>query len=299
MSDIFLSYASSDVQRAEQLAHALERKGWTVWWDRQIPPGKIFDEVIQQAMESASCVIVIWSEHSVRSNWVKEEAAEGARRKILVPCLVDEVPLPMGFGRIEAARLIGWRSDESDPEFIQLCAAIDSHIKESSQPGDQVAVLNPQEEFERTPQSIANEERLPDRKQRWRWLGLSALALLLVAGVIGYLATNSIQSDKKAIEPPQIQEQPDNPPSPARAERDWLIIAGSFGRTDTSAAEKRRLALAGTGLEVTMIDTTDYPLLTPNLWAVVVGPFESKETASAALARVKMTVPDAYVKKGR
>ena len=46
MADIFISYASEDRLRAEPLAKALEEQGWSVWWDRTIPPGETFDQVI-------------------------------------------------------------------------------------------------------------------------------------------------------------------------------------------------------------------------------------------------------------
>ena len=47
MSDIFISYANADRSRTEPLAKALEAQGWSVWWDRAIPPGKTFDQVIE------------------------------------------------------------------------------------------------------------------------------------------------------------------------------------------------------------------------------------------------------------
>src|SRR4030095_8951461 len=89
MADLFISYARSDRPRAEQLAHALERAGWSVWWDREIPPGRSFDEVIEEALSLARCVIVLWSEASVRSEWVKTEASEAAQRRMLVPIIAD------------------------------------------------------------------------------------------------------------------------------------------------------------------------------------------------------------------
>ena len=46
MADIFISYASDDLQRIEPIRKALEDQGWSVWWDRTIPPGKSFDQVI-------------------------------------------------------------------------------------------------------------------------------------------------------------------------------------------------------------------------------------------------------------
>ena len=46
---------------------------------------------------------------SVLSDWVKEEAEKGKKRRIIVPILIDEVEMPMRFGRIQAARLVDWQ----------------------------------------------------------------------------------------------------------------------------------------------------------------------------------------------
>jgi len=64
MSDIFISYASEDRERARLLADALSQNGWSVWWDRTIPPGKEFDQVIEEALDAAKCVVVLWSKTS-------------------------------------------------------------------------------------------------------------------------------------------------------------------------------------------------------------------------------------------
>ena len=61
MSDIFISYARPDRDRARQMAEALEQRGWSVWWDHEIPPGRNFDDVIEEALGAASCVVVLWS----------------------------------------------------------------------------------------------------------------------------------------------------------------------------------------------------------------------------------------------
>lgn len=124
MADLFISYARSDRPRAEQLAHALERAGWSVWWDREIPPGRSFDEVIEEALSLARCVIVLWSEASVRSEWVKTEAAEAAQRRILVPILADGARIPLEFRRIQAASIDNWRHLEAAQGWHQLCDAV-------------------------------------------------------------------------------------------------------------------------------------------------------------------------------
>jgi TIR domain len=132
--DIFLSYASQDRAKAKILAEALERKGWLVWWDRRIPPGKRFEEVISEALNGAKCVVVLWSDASLKSDWVKEEAAEGARREILLPALIDNVEVPLGFRRIQAAHLAGWKPETPDPEFEQLVQSIASIVGGTREP---------------------------------------------------------------------------------------------------------------------------------------------------------------------
>ena len=124
MSAIFISYARADKEKAELLANAFSQKGWSVWWDREIPPGKSFDEVIENALNSARCVIVLWSKDSGSSRWVKTEAAEGAARGILVPALIDNAPIPLEFKRIEAADLSDWQGDSSHREFDQLLRTV-------------------------------------------------------------------------------------------------------------------------------------------------------------------------------
>ncbi len=108
MSDIFISYASEDRERAKTLAEALEAQDWSVWWDRVIPAGRTFDEVIEEAIDAAKCIVVVWSEASVKSRWVRTEAEEGATRGILVPVLIEDVRIPLAFRRIQAAYLIDW-----------------------------------------------------------------------------------------------------------------------------------------------------------------------------------------------
>lgn len=46
MSDIFISYANEDRARAQILAAALEAQGWSTFWDRTIPTGKTWREII-------------------------------------------------------------------------------------------------------------------------------------------------------------------------------------------------------------------------------------------------------------
>lgn len=173
MSDIFISYDSSDRDRAKTLAEALESKGWSVWWDRNIPPGKTFDQVIEEALNETKCVIVLWSQESINSNWVKEEASEGLRRNILVPALIDTVNIPLGFKRLQAANLVDWNGTSQHTEFDEMVAAIEG-IVGKSEIVEPEKISEPEREFEpKISQKIQDipTESLPSKSEQKRKVG--------------------------------------------------------------------------------------------------------------------------------
>lgn len=124
MTEIFLSYASSDRNKAEALVSALQRQGWAVFWDLAVPAGLTWDDYIGGKLDEAKCVVVAWSETAVRSRYVREEAREGFERRILVPVFFEKVKPPFGFGGIHAIDLASWDGDESAAPFRELVRAI-------------------------------------------------------------------------------------------------------------------------------------------------------------------------------
>lgn len=75
--DIFISYAHNDEGWVAGLAAALQAWSRTVFWDRRVPAGKTWRSHIGAALEQVRRVVVVWSEHSVVSRFVLEEADEG------------------------------------------------------------------------------------------------------------------------------------------------------------------------------------------------------------------------------
>ena len=111
MSDIFISYAREDRPRARFIAEALQTRGWSVFWDRNIPVGATWDEVIERELAAARAVIVLWSKDGVASAWVRAEAGDAAAKGKLIPALLENVSVPLRFRTLQAADLIDWESN--------------------------------------------------------------------------------------------------------------------------------------------------------------------------------------------
>ena len=120
MADIFISYAREDVERAGRLVERFAAEGWSVFWDRKIPPGKEWPEILDAELTPAGCVIVLWSKSSIGARWVIEEASEGLKRKALFPVRLDPVEPPLGFRSVHASDLTDWDGGADSPGLEDL-----------------------------------------------------------------------------------------------------------------------------------------------------------------------------------
>jgi hypothetical protein len=128
MSDLFISYKREEQPAAKRLAFALERQGWSVWWDPQLRVGEHFDDVIEDALQDAKCVIVLWSKQSVDSRYVRDEATYALNKEKLIPVAIEDVNLPFRFSGLQTAQLHGWDGSDTFPGFLKLVADIKSII---------------------------------------------------------------------------------------------------------------------------------------------------------------------------
>jgi hypothetical protein len=247
MEDIFISYASDDRERARLFAEAFAARGWSVWWDRHIVPGEAFDTRIEQALDAARCVVVLWSGASVASEWVKNEAAAGAERGVLVPAMIEPVKLPLEFRRKQTADLSGWQGEAEHAGFVSLCAGVSRVLGEAGQ---------------RVEGAASRGAALPVKRREGRriaWMALLGVGVLL----LGTLAVWRLQQSEGDVGP--------RPPGPGRpvsavvateaslAER----IAGTY--SGDVMADSKGSSRSDVSVTVTAIDgrsvriTSDYP----------------------------------------
>lgn len=102
IADIFISYSRKDIALAKFLANEFTMHGWKPWLDSQIPVGKDYDLEIENNLHSSKCVLVIWTENSIVSRNVKDEANEALINNKLIPIVIGYIRPPMGFRMLQS-----------------------------------------------------------------------------------------------------------------------------------------------------------------------------------------------------
>ncbi len=187
-TDIFISYAREDRDLAARLAAALEAGGCEVWWDRRLELGEQFADVIEEQVDGALRVVVLWSAASVASRWVKAEARAALRADKIIPVLLERVTLPIDFRGLHRAELVGWSGDPDDDRLQGVVAGILREVDQG------------RAEAGRAERPVPGSTS-PARGSR-RWLG-GALLLAGAAVVVGLL-----------LRPPPEQAGPPGPTAP-------------------------------------------------------------------------------------
>jgi len=165
---VFVSYSRSDLDRARPVISLLEHAGLDVWWDGLLTGGDTYLPTTEAALEGADCVVVLWSEASVGSNWVRDEAQSGRDRRRLVPLSLDGTMPPLGFRQFQMIDLAHWNGKPGAPEADKVIQAVWGMSGEA-------AKAMP---LERPATSVARGPRLSRRTLAIGGTGIAALAAL-------------------------------------------------------------------------------------------------------------------------
>ena len=143
MADVFLSYAKADRDQAAEIAHYLEKNGFTVWWDSALVAGDDFSNIVKQQLDAARYVIVIWTAHSIKSAWVRAEATQALSSQKLIQLRSDDLPvsaLPLPFGSMHSATILESQHDNFLLKTLALIGGSPETNKPARQSRDDTAV---------------------------------------------------------------------------------------------------------------------------------------------------------------
>jgi adenylate cyclase len=107
MAEIFVSYARENEAQAKDVAEALRAQGYVAWRDDELPAHRVYAEVIEERLNSADAVVVLWSEDAKKSEWVRAEADTARNRGKLIQASLDGTIPPIPFNQVQCADLNG------------------------------------------------------------------------------------------------------------------------------------------------------------------------------------------------
>lgn|GEM_PF-615558 len=81
MASIFISYCHVDQLYARRLADALAKKGFEIWFDLRVNPGRKWSQEIEANLDNCGAVIVVMTSAARQSKWVENEVLRALRRK--------------------------------------------------------------------------------------------------------------------------------------------------------------------------------------------------------------------------
>ena len=220
MADVFLSYAREDRERAAQMAAALEQAGLDVFWDNEIPPGTTWADFIEQKLAQCKALIVLWSQHSTTSQWVREEARMGRDKGVLIPVMIDGSNPPFGFGEVQSANLADWNGEGDHPNWRRFVEAVKRFAetqptpREPEPPPRSAPPLVAPQSFSAPPAAAA----APEKKKGvpvWVWVVGAVVATVVVLGIIGSMMPDEPQvaaNNPGAVQPVTSAPAQSTPP---------------------------------------------------------------------------------------
>ena len=121
---VFISYAHANKTEVAEIVRYLRDHDINIWWDNDIVPGDKWRDQIADKLAECQAVLTLWTEQSVNSDSVKEEAEVGKHGGKLLHARLDSAPLPYGFGEVQYADLTHWDRRSDTPESSSLLAAL-------------------------------------------------------------------------------------------------------------------------------------------------------------------------------
>lgn len=130
--DVFISYKREERARCERIAAKLRALGLDVWFDAKLEAGKNFDREIEAAVAKSKAVLVLWSDSSVNSQWVRNEAGFGMKNDKLVAARLAPCEQPLAFSAVHYEDLFDPDFQDDHPGWLRLLERISTLVARPS-----------------------------------------------------------------------------------------------------------------------------------------------------------------------
>lgn len=271
MPTLFLSYSRKDTTLVEQLEAALLAHGHTVWRDvESIRGGEQWPKAIGEAIAANHFFVLMWSQHAAQSHFVEFEWNTAlALKKTIVPCLLDDTPLPPSLRAINGIPLQNFETglpgllkslQQSSPAVARVQqASVLAKLQTLKSDAPEKVVAEAKAIFAQQGWNVQGnvyqaagdihvtlpppaEEPKKKLLERWQtWVGLIGGVLAIVLGFIEL---------REKIAPPRASNpQTDSVQAPAQ----WLTLKGQIKDEAGMPLDSVRVLLP----ELNLSDTTD------------------------------------------
>jgi hypothetical protein len=122
---IFIAFKTEERDHALRLHTALKSQGFNVWWQENLQCGHEWHGEIDRALATAGCVVVLWSNRSLQSPWVRHEASEALALGVYAPARLEPLEIVSPYDRIQATDLMNWDGNPNQPGFQNLLRRVD------------------------------------------------------------------------------------------------------------------------------------------------------------------------------
>ena len=115
-ADIFISYKSEEEASARRIRQVLEDNGFSCWMaPDSIPAGSNYMKQIPQAIDRCKAMIILVSEKSQQSTWVKNEFSQAVTKdKLIIPYVIQDCELndDFRFSMGTMQQVYAWKNEE-------------------------------------------------------------------------------------------------------------------------------------------------------------------------------------------
>jgi len=126
---VFLSYAAQDEKVASLIVTAFAASGVPISPAHPKPQPAL--KQVARELTSARCLVVLWSQHSVKNDLVLAEADYARTRDIVVSAVIGKPSLP--FRDASVANLTDWTGEANSPQFLVLRRLVEGRLYPSPQ----------------------------------------------------------------------------------------------------------------------------------------------------------------------